>query len=115
VRLLEDLFSGRLDAAYAALHPAYQNVVSRKRFLTCTRASALGGLESIEILDVYDDPVEIPGVGRVAAKAVRVRLTSSNGTVPPFVNHEVKVGSRWLWVLNGRSANAYLAGRCPRG
>ena len=65
VRFLDNLYNGRLDPVYATLHPAYQRLVPRKRFVACTRAAALGGLDSIEILDVYDDPVEIPGSGRV--------------------------------------------------
>ncbi len=115
VRFLDDLYNGRLDSAYQTLHPAYQRFVPRARFVTCTRNEALGGLDSIEILDVYDNPVEIPGSGRVGAKAVRVRLTSSDGEATTFVNHEVKVGPRWRWVLNAAAARAYRAGRCPGG
>jgi hypothetical protein len=114
-RFLDDLYNGRLDSAYAALHPAYQRIVSRKRFVACTRATALGKLGSIHIVDVYDDPVEIPGSGSVPAKAVRVRLTSPAGGSTTFVNHEVKVDSHWRWVLNAAAAKAYEAGRCPGG
>jgi hypothetical protein len=114
-RFLDDLYNGRLDSAYDTLHPAYQEFVPRARFITCTRKAALGELDSIEILDVSDSPVEIPGSGRVGAKAVRVRLTSSDGGSTTFVNHEVKVGSHWRWVLNAAAARAYRAGRCPSG
>ena len=109
------IYNGNLDGAYATLHPAYQRIVPRSRFVACTRAAALGGLDSIEILEVYNDPVDIPGSGEVPAKAVRVRLTSSDGEATTFVNHEVKVGPRWRWVLNGTAANAYRADRCPGG
>jgi hypothetical protein len=115
VVFLDDVYNGRLDSAYKTLHPAYQRFVSRARFVTCTRKAALGGLDSIEILDVYNSPVDIPGSGRVPAKAVRVRLTSSDGEATTFVNHEVKVGPRWRWVLNDAAARAYRAGRCPGG
>jgi hypothetical protein len=114
-RFLYDLYNGRLDSAYDTLHPAYQRFVPRARFISCTRKAALGGLDSIEILDVYDSPVELPALGRVGAKAVRVRLTSSDGGSTTFVNHEVKVGSHWRWVLNAAAARAYRAGRCPGG
>jgi hypothetical protein len=115
VRFLHDLYTGNLDGAYAALHPDYQRLVPRGRFVSCTRRTALGRLASIEILDVYDDPVDILGSGIVTAKAVRVRLTSSDGDATTFVNHEVEVGDRWRWVLNGVAAKAYQAGRCPDG
>jgi hypothetical protein len=113
VRFLDDLYNGNLDGAYATLHPVYQRIVPRSRFVACTRAAALGGLDSIDVLDVYDDPVQVPGAGRVPAKAVRIRLTSSSGESTTFVNHEVEVGDRWRWVLNGAAARAYQAGRCP--
>jgi len=113
VRFLDELYNGQLDRAYATLHPAYQRVVPRARFVQCTRQSALGGLDSIEILDVYDDPVQIPGGGKADAKAVRVRLTSSDGQATTFVNHEVKVGPRWRWVLNDAALKAFRAGKCP--
>jgi len=115
VRFLEELYNGNLDAAYASLHPAYQRIASRKRFVACTRKTALGGLDSIIVLDVYDDPIDIPGSGRVPAKAVRVRLTSSEGGSTTFLNHEVEVGSEWRWVLNRKGTDAYRAGRCPGG
>jgi hypothetical protein len=114
-RFLDDLYNGRLDSAYDTLHPAYQRFVLRARFVACTRKAALGELDSIKILDVSDSPVEIPGSGRVPAKAVRVRLTSSDGSSTTFVNHEVKVGSHWRWVLNAAAARAYRRGRCPSG
>jgi hypothetical protein len=114
-RFLDDLYNGRLDSAYETLHPAYQRFVPLARFVACTRKAALGELDSIKILDVYDSPVEIPGSGRVPAKAVRVRLTSSDGGSTTFVNHEVKVGSHWRWVLNAAAARAYRRGRCPSG
>jgi len=114
VRLLEDLYNGRVQHAYETLHPAYQRIVSKTTFVDCTRRAGLGGLDSIEILDVYTDPVQIPGEGKVNAKAVRVRLTSATGeTTEPFVRHEVKVGSRWRWVLNDPAVRAYRAGTCP--
>jgi hypothetical protein len=113
VRFLDELYNGSPDGVYATLHPAYQRIVPRSRFVACTRAAALGELDSINVLDVYDDPVQLPGAGRVPAKAVRVRLTSSSGESTTFVNHEVEVGDRWRWVLNGAAAKAYQAGSCP--
>lgn len=113
VRFLDELYNGRIERAYATLHPAYQRIVPRSRFVQCTRQSGLGGLDSIEILDVYDDPVQIPGGGEAGAKAVRVRLTSSDGQATTFVNHEVKVGPRWRWILNAAALKAFRAGKCP--
>jgi hypothetical protein len=113
VRFLEDLYNGRLQRAYETLHPAYQRIVPRSKFIQCTRQSGLGGLDSIQILDVYNDPATLPDGGRVGAKAVRVRLTSTDGNATTFVSHEVKVGPRWRWVLNEKALGAYRAGKCP--
>jgi hypothetical protein len=113
VRFLEDLYNGRVVRAYDSLHPAFQRIVPRPRFVRCTRQARLGGLDSIEILDVYDDPVRIPGSGKAGAKGVRVRLTSTNGDATTFVSHEVKVGPRWRWVLNDSALKAYQSGICP--
>jgi hypothetical protein len=113
VRFLEALYNGRLQEAYETLHPAHQRIVPRSKFIECTRQSGLGGLDSIEILDVFDSPVTLPDGGKVAAKAVRVRLTSTDGDTTNFVSHEVKVGERWRWVLNDAALEAYRAGKCP--
>jgi hypothetical protein len=113
VRFLEDLYNGRLQRAYETLHPAYQRIVPRSKFIQCTRQSGLGGLDSIEILDVYNDPATLPDGGQVGAKAVRVRLTSTDGNATTFVSHEVKVGPRWRWVLNEKALAAYREGKCP--
>jgi hypothetical protein len=116
VRLLEDLYNGRFGQAYDDLHPSHQKLVSRSLFTRCARETiAVGKLDSIEILDVFDDETRAPVLGGEPTKGVRIRLTFTDGqTVGPYVNHEVKVDDRWLWMLNQRAIDAYQAGRCPR-
>jgi hypothetical protein len=113
VRFLSDLYNGRVERAYDTLHPAFQRVVPRSKFVQCTRRAGLGGLDSIEILDVYDDPVRLPDGSKAGAKAVRVRLTSDSGDATTFVSHQVKVGPRWRWILNSAALQAYRTGKCP--
>lgn len=114
IRVLEDLYNGRLTRAYASLHPAHQKVVPEARFAECSRGVVdRGGLDSIDVLDVFDQTVRIPGLGKERTKAVRVRVTSTSGETDTFVDHEVKVGSRWRWVLNDAALRAYRAGKCP--
>ncbi|MEK6275698.1 MAG: hypothetical protein AABM30_10210 [Actinomycetota bacterium] len=114
---LKDLYAGRYAQAYSTLHPTYKQIVSRSQFSDCAASTIPPGqLDSIEILDVFDDPVQFPGGQEQEANAVRVRLTSTSGeTTEPFENHEVKVGDRWYWVLNESAVTAYKAGRCPGG
>jgi hypothetical protein len=114
VRLLEDLYNGRFGQAYADLHPSHQAIVSRPDFVRCARESiAVGALDSIEILEVFDDETRGLLLGDEPTKGVRIRLTLTDGDSTTFVNHEVKVGERWRWVLNQAAIEAYQAGRCP--
>jgi hypothetical protein len=116
VQYLEGLYKGRFGAAYDTLHPAYKTIVSRSQFSHCAaRTIPVGQLDSIEVLDVFDDPAQIPGGDGRKAKGVRVRITSTSGTAVTFVNHEVEVGESWDWVLNDSAVAAYQAGRCPGG
>ena len=114
ITYLDDLYNGSFAEAYAALHPVHKQIVSRSLFTDCAaRTIAVGQLDSIEVLDVSDDPVQISGAGEQEAKVVRGRLTSTDGETDDFANHEVKVGDRWYWVLNDSAIRAYQAGRCP--
>jgi hypothetical protein len=114
VELMEDLYNGRFGQAYADLHPSHQTIVSRSLFARCAReAVPVGSLDSIEILDVFDDETGGLLLGGEPTKGVRIRLTFKDGqSTDPFVNHEVKVDDRWRWLLNQRAIDAYEAGRC---
>jgi len=111
---LQDLYNGRFGQAYAELHPVHKQVVSRSLFTDCAASTIpVGELDTIEVLDVFDDPVQISSNGEQRAKAVRIRLTSADGKSVTFVSHELHVGDRWYWVLNDSAIRAYQAGRCP--
>ena len=116
VQLLDDLYNGRFGAAYDDLHPTHQNLVPRALFIRCARETIpVGQLDSIEILDVFDDASRAPVLGGEPTKAVRIRLTFTNGqSTEPFVNHAVKEGDRWRWMLSQKAIDTYQAGRCPR-
>lgn len=114
VRLLEDLYNGRFGEAYANLHPSHQAIVSRSLFVRCARETVpVGTLDSIETLEVFDDETSGLMLGDEPTKGVRIRVTLTDGQSSTFVNHEVKVGERWRWVLNQEAIEAYRAGRCP--
>jgi hypothetical protein len=115
VFLLDNLYNGRFEKAYAELHPAHQAIVSRKLFVRCARETVpVGQLDSIEILDVFDDKTEGLMLRDAPSKAVRIRLTLADGGSETFENHSIKVGDRWRWVLNKKAIDACRAGRCPR-
>jgi hypothetical protein len=115
VRKYENLYSGNFGRAWDDLHPAHQRVASRTRFAQCARqAIAVGDLESIEVLDVFDDDIRVAGLSERRAKAVRVRVSSFHGESFTDEDHEVEVGDRWRWILNSAAVGAYRQGRCPR-
>jgi hypothetical protein len=116
VELMDDLYNGRFGAAYDDLHPTHQNLVPRALFIRCARETIpVGQLDSIEILDVFDDETRAPLFGGEPTKGVRIRLTFANGeSTEPFVNHEVRERGRWHWMLNQKAIDEYQAGRCAR-
>ena len=114
--LLNDLYDGRFGAAYDDLHLTHQNLVPRALFIRCARETIpVGELDAIEILDVFDDETRAPLLGGEPTKGVEIRLTFTNGdSTEPFVNHEVREGGRWRWMLNQKAIDEYQAGRCAR-
>jgi uncharacterized protein DUF4878 len=115
VKVLENLYDGRYDRAWDDLHPKHQQIAPRSLFVRCSaKVAPTGDLESIEVLDVFDDAAVIPGIMDGEAKAVRIRVNSFEGDSDTFVNHEVKVGEKWRWVLNASAVRAYEQKRCPR-
>ena len=115
VEVLDNLYGGRYDLAWEDLHHAHQRIAPRSRFVRCSaQVAPKGDLESIEVLDVFDDKEVIPGIDDGETKAVRVRVNSLEGDTDTFVNHQVKVGEQWRWVLNAAAFSAYQQGRCPR-
>jgi hypothetical protein len=115
VRKYENLYGGHFERSWNELHPAHQRIVSRARFAQCaSQAIAVGDLESIEVLDVFDDDIRIAGIPQRRAKAVRVRVSSFHGESFTAEDHEVEVGDTWRWILNSAAVAAYRQGRCPR-
>ena len=115
VEVLDNLYGKRYDLAWDDLHPKHQQVAPLRRFVRCSaQFTPTGDLESIEVLDVFDDDAAIPGIKGGETKAVRVRVNSLEGDSDTFVNHQVKVGEKWHWVLNAGAVRAYQQGRCPR-
>ena len=116
VEYLEGLYNGDFGEAYDTLHPAYKKIVSRSQFSDCAASTIpVGQLDSIEVLDVFDDPIQVPDAGEQERRRSECGITSDAGTAITFVNHEINVADRWNWVLSDSAVSAYQAGRCPGG
>lgn len=114
LKLIENLYDGRFERAWGDLHPVHQLIVSRERFARCAQERIpVGKLDSIEVLDVFDDNVTIQGLPTADLKAVRVRVTSFEGESFTDVDHFAEVRGRWRWVLSEPSVRAYRQNRCP--
>lgn len=99
------------------LHPEQQKFVSRDKFVSCAKDDDSPSIDSVEVLDVDDDEMQIPGTGiRAASKAVTVHLTlrqtlrQDEGETWDTI-HLFEVDGRWRWVLS--NIESFKLGNCP--
>ena len=118
VRLLAE---NRYSAAWDALLPAHQRVVSRSDYAECERTSLVPGhVRSLTVAWVADESVAVAGLpGKTATKAVDVRLVIADAVVPEgvvveHVVHVVRSGDGWAWILPAARYESYRAGGCVR-
>jgi len=119
-RHLEHELSGQFGRSWDELHPAHQQVVSRERYARCraelfARADLSAQLESFEVLQTVDAPIDVGGTP-TASKAVTVRFRiRSNGSTHTGSEtlHAVRVAGRWAWILPESAYRAYESGSRP--
>jgi hypothetical protein len=111
------LIGGQYGRAWDLLHPAHQAIVSRARYIACAADwPPSPALETFEVLEVYDDPIDIPLVPQRLSKAVTYRVTVSAGDHRDSftsTGHAVDVAGKWRWVLAAGDIASFRAGRCP--
>ena len=104
---------GQLGRMYEWLHPAQKRLVSRSEFDECFQSSsqAFGGeVVGVEIIDSYNETIEIPGTGvSEASLAVTYRpkvkldgmLEGGGSTVEgePQTIHVFKVDGNNAWII----------------
>jgi hypothetical protein len=112
----ERLLSGKYRRAWEDLHPAHQRVVGQAEFERCSRARASTlprlrpGFE-VRVLDTFEEPVQIAGVGEVSSTAVELELTSMGQKVE-ITGHAINVNGEWHWLLPDDLYQAALQGAC---
>ena len=102
------LFTGRgqYGRAWDILHPAHQSLVSRGDFEDCGRQGGGASVEEIDIVEVYDDPLDVAFIPEKQSRAVTVEVLTTAG-VATQTFHAVEVdGSSWRWVLSSQAARS---------
>lgn len=115
-QLVSLISQGDWGREWDSLHPEQQKYVERDKFISCTKGSDSARVQGVDVLEVYDDEMVIPGTDvRSPSKAVNVKLkvtqkafktTDVQDTIQLF-----QVDGRWRWVLP--NIEAYKSGSCP--
>jgi len=114
-RQFDFISKGQWGREWDELHPGQQAVVPREKYVDCANATNvnLTGL-SVDVIETYDDPMDISGVPEKTSTAVTVKLTTeASKNAETNTVHEVLVAGEWRWVLNNDAIAAYQAGHCP--
>jgi len=116
-QLLEYDFNGQWGRTWDRLHPGHQQYVDREQFSDCN-SDLLSDLElkSVETVEVYDDPLDLPDVPEKTSKAVTLKFTVESGGATDSATqtvHAVLHEGQWTWVLPPADLEAYKSGTCP--
>jgi hypothetical protein len=119
-RIVQQRSLGQHGRVWESLHPLHQAVASRAEYVGCEGQNEIDAeIEDIEVVDQYDEPLEIPGqTADVPSKAVTIRLTVKIPLIeePQVVTrtaHAVAEDGEWRWILTPEDYRAYQADRCP--
>lgn len=119
---IERSVKGQYGRLWESLHPAHKQIAARSMWSRCEAEEnddAGYELTGVEILEMYDEPVQIPGQsGEVNSKAVTVKVSVSHPLLEGPVSvtetvHAVPVEGQWTWILKPGDFEAYVKGDCP--
>jgi hypothetical protein len=125
---LGDFFTRRLDyevkgqfgRSWDELHPGQQALVPRTKYEECrdeVSEQFVGvELESLRVIETYDDPIDALGVPEKTSTAVTVEVEVTQGSdSETFTDtfHAIAVDGRWVWVLPPADVRAFRNGVCP--
>lgn len=106
---------GQYGRVWDLLHQAHQEIASRSFYEGCAReVGASSGDVEVKVIEVYDDPIDIPAIPEKKSKAVtyRIRLSGTDATQTE-TSHLVDVDGKWRWVLAPDDVRYYKRGECP--
>jgi hypothetical protein len=110
-RLVKQLADGQAGQAYRSLHPAQKAFITKQAFIDCRSDKPDLEVDDIEVSDVVEETVTIPGTDVSAESAAITATISTNRGDQTDTFHLLKVGKKWRWAQG--DAEAYLEGACP--
>ena len=113
--LVTSLSISDYSGAWDSLHPAQQRVVPKDLFIRCGVEGENANdpaIENLKVLSSKKVTKDIPWLGEVDAREVKVRFTQGENDREAFYD-VVKQDGSWRWTLTERSLNAFEAGNCP--
>ena len=119
-RRIDYEFKGQFGRSWDELHPGQQALVPRTKYEECRDESseqfAGAELKSLEVVETYEDPIEVIGVPERTSTAVTVRIAVTDGSESQTVTdtfHAIAVNGKWVWILPPADIRAFKAGNCP--
>lgn len=111
------LDKGQWGKQWEELHPGQQASVPKEKFISC-RSDTSVDISSLEVLETYEEAIDIAGVPEKSSTAVTVKLKGNFGvfgteeeTTDTF--HEILHDGAWRWVIPEEDVKAYRRGDCP--
>jgi hypothetical protein len=112
-RLVVQMVRDDYSRAWLTLHPAHKAVAPRWEYLYCELKSPIpGSIQSLDVVRVVDEPVAVPGVGRVRGKSVTFRLVLRGLGTVEHTSHIVSVDGGWRWILTPERYQLYRSDSC---
>jgi hypothetical protein len=113
VRIQAQLKRGQFAQAWRTLHPAEKRAVSAQRLASCYPKNQFPGTVTFRATKTRDVRWLVPGTSdSVDAKEVTVTATLAYGSKQTFLQHLVRRGSGWAWMLSKQYFNAARRGSC---
>jgi hypothetical protein len=105
---------GQWGRSWDHLLAEHQAVVSRTAYDVCLRQvdAEIPADAKFEVDEVYDESVDVPGLGNRQTKAVTWTL-SAGGDSASRTTHVIKQDGEWKWMLPPSDYASYKAGDCP--
>lgn len=112
IEVLRNRDEERTGPAYDVLVPQQQELFSRTQFDVCGGSGSNTEMKSLEILDVYEEPILIPGTSAevdTTAVTVKVEFSVSGKMVTDTTTlHLVDVDGGWRWMTTERQIEECL-------